>query len=41
MKPSDFRKRLNKLKVVNQYEQLLVDSREVAEMVGKRHDYLI
>ncbi|WP_430036691.1 hypothetical protein [Peribacillus simplex] len=41
MKSSDSRKKVNELKVVNQYEQLLVDSREVAEMVGKRHDYLI
>ncbi|WP_397314754.1 hypothetical protein [Peribacillus frigoritolerans] len=40
MKPSDFRKRVIELKVVNHHEQLLVDSREVAEMVGKRHDYL-
>jgi phage regulator Rha-like protein len=41
LKSQDFQKKVNELKIVNQYEQLLVDSREVAEMVGKRHDYLI
>ncbi|WP_456265313.1 MULTISPECIES: phage antirepressor KilAC domain-containing protein [unclassified Bacillus (in: firmicutes)] len=31
----------NKLTVIEQNGQLLVDSREVAEMTGKRHDHLV
>jgi len=32
---------MNNLTIINQNGQLLVDSREVAEMTGKRHDHLI
>lgn len=32
---------MNKLKVINNNGQLLVDSRDVAEMIGKRHDHLL
>ncbi len=31
----------NELKVIEQNKELYVDSREVAEMVGKRHDHLL
>ncbi|MEB8091884.1 phage regulatory protein/antirepressor Ant [Mammaliicoccus lentus] len=31
----------NELKVIEQNKELYVDSREIAEMVGKRHDHLI
>lgn len=32
---------MSQLQVINQNGQLLVDSREVAEMIGKRHDHLL
>lgn len=32
---------MNELTIINQEGKLLVDSREVAEMVGKRHDHLL
>lgn len=32
---------INDLKVINHNGQWVVDSREVAEMVGKRHDHLL
>jgi len=32
---------MSELQVINQNGQLLVDSREVADMIGKRHDHLM
>ena len=34
-------KRMNELKLVVENGKLVADSREVADMVGKRHDHLV